>query len=71
MIHIAGLIDLANIGFALYTKRDIKDALEAISKPFIRLNVKAGRGGQPQQYTSYFEDWTPCPNAGFGLEGRF
>jgi hypothetical protein len=33
--------------------------------------IKAERGGQPQEYITYFEDWIRRSNTGFGLEGRF
>jgi hypothetical protein len=44
---------------------------EVVSKPSIRIEVKAERGGQPQKYMEYFEDWTPRSNIGFGPEERF
>jgi hypothetical protein len=44
---------------------------EVISKCSIGLKIKAGRGGQPQTYIKYFEDWTPHPNADIESEGTF
>jgi hypothetical protein len=44
---------------------------EVISKCSIRLKIEAGRGGRPQTYIEYFEDWTPRPNTEIELEGRF
>jgi hypothetical protein len=44
---------------------------EVISKCSIRLKIKAGRGGQPQTYIAYFEDWTPDPNTEIEPEGTF
>jgi hypothetical protein len=45
--------------------------IEPISKRSIGLKIKAGRGGQPQTYTGYFEDWPPCPNTDIEFEGTF
>jgi hypothetical protein len=42
-----------------------------MSKCSIGLKIKAGRGGQPQTYIEYFEDWTPRPNADIEFEGTF
>jgi hypothetical protein len=36
--------------------------LELVSKPSIRLKVKAARCIQAQEYTEYFEDWMHLAN---------
>lgn len=45
--------------------------LEAALKFSIGFKIKAGAGGQPQTYRSYFEDWLHDPNADIELEGMF
>jgi hypothetical protein len=47
------------------------NTLEPISKRSIGLKIKAERGGQPQTYTGYFEDWPPRSNTDIEFEGTF
>jgi hypothetical protein len=53
------------------SRQDFNKKKEANSKCSIGLKIKAGRGGQPQTYIAYFEDWTPRPNADIAFEGTF
>ena len=62
---------LVTVHLCLPILGESQPTLEVLSKPSIAFKVKAGRVGQPQEYTWHFEDWTARPNAGFGREGRF
>ena len=46
-------------------------SLEAVLKTLLGFKVKAGPSVQPEEYTKYFEDWTPGPNKGFEFEKVF
>jgi hypothetical protein len=58
-------------GWSLKCERnELICGLDVVSRPSIRLKVKADRGGQPQEYREYFEDWTSRSNAEIEPEGR-